>query len=861
MKTSLNLRVLSSLLLLTAVCGVTVAQTYDTLKVCTYNVLNYPPSDTSKNAHYRMIMRAVDPDILVVQEMNSSAGATAFLNNVMNAGRPGTYSTATYSTDSSDNAVYYKSSQVSLVGSVQIVHTEPRHWNGFRLRPVGIAADSIDIQIYSGHLKASEGSENEQRRAVSAESLRTRFTELSDGGFFIAAGDFNLYDSSEEAWANFTESRADNSGRLYDPINRVGNWHDASSYADVHTQSTRTETLSDGGSTGGLDDRFDFLLLGYTFQNAGGWDYITGSYTEYGNDGNHLNQSINNGTNSAVPDSIADALWAASDHLPVYLLLRRQVTPPASITLSAPNGSELYYVGSSYNITWTSQSLTGNVSLSLNRNFPTGGWETIVSGTANDGLYAWTATAPVTTSARIRVISDSQPMVRDSSDGNFEIRNPSITLTSPDGGESWTIGTNREIIWTSTAIVGNVMIELNRDFPPGIWETLFANTANDGVESWAVSVPATSHARIRISSVNTPAARDSSHTDFSIVHSDVPIVRHDPHADSSPGWTTFTVYVTDDFPNTLSMLIYRPAGGSFDSTELVSTGNPDEYADSLFFTFGKYEYFIRAYDSELQTTTTDTFEFVVSLTAQTSIGYDDGSAELYNWAEHDSLEWAVKFTPPRTPFVLSDISFGVAGFHPDTAHTSVIIKIYDAGGTGEMPGTLLREIVRGSAGNVIGGLPTPGLYTVFVHLSDDLTEPLTVNGNFYVSVQNIEYGKEAFAMDTLSPNAGRSFYFDPCEPGWFAENGALENSRDGNRMIRAYGWAETPSELVITSSGTNIVLRWKSSGAPYYRVYRQLNWDDPLSFIASTSDTTITLTNAVSAAVKTYYSVVSSSHP
>ena len=32
------------------------------------------------------------------------------------------------------------------------------------------------------------------------------------------------------------------------------------------------------------------------------------SYTSYGNDGNHFNQSINAGNNSTVPDEIADAL-------------------------------------------------------------------------------------------------------------------------------------------------------------------------------------------------------------------------------------------------------------------------------------------------------------------------------------------------------------------------------------------------------------------------------------------------------------------------------------------------------------------------------------------------------------------------
>jgi len=48
---------------------------------------------------------------------------------------------------------------------------------------------------------------------------------------------------------------------------------------------------------------------------------VEGSYTEIGNDASHFNLDINAGTNSAVSAEIADALHAASDHLPVMLKL------------------------------------------------------------------------------------------------------------------------------------------------------------------------------------------------------------------------------------------------------------------------------------------------------------------------------------------------------------------------------------------------------------------------------------------------------------------------------------------------------------------------------------------------------------
>ncbi|MCK4339306.1 MAG: T9SS type A sorting domain-containing protein, partial [Candidatus Cloacimonetes bacterium] len=72
------------------------------------------------------------------------------------------------------------------------------------------------------------------------------------------------------------------------------------------------------GVGGGLDDRFDFIFTSYEINNDSGIEYIDSSLTYFGNDGNHFNQSVNYSTNSAVPDSVADALYYASDHLPVF---------------------------------------------------------------------------------------------------------------------------------------------------------------------------------------------------------------------------------------------------------------------------------------------------------------------------------------------------------------------------------------------------------------------------------------------------------------------------------------------------------------------------------------------------------------
>lgn len=57
---------------------------------------------------------------------------------------------------------------------------------------------------------------------------------------------------------------------------------------------------------------------------------LPATYCAMGNDGLHFNQAINDGTNEAVPDSVADALHAAADHLPVLVdVVLREVSSPA----------------------------------------------------------------------------------------------------------------------------------------------------------------------------------------------------------------------------------------------------------------------------------------------------------------------------------------------------------------------------------------------------------------------------------------------------------------------------------------------------------------------------------------------------
>lgn len=281
----------------------------DTIRVMTYNFLKFSESDGDRTTYLKTVIDSVDPDVLVTQEMETQGGVNLVLNSILNPDyKAGTFING----PDTDHAIFYKDSKFDFAG-YKIIHTDLRNIMEFKLVHDGT---TDTLLVFSLHLKASSGSTNEQKRLNEVKELRKVTDYLPQGTYYMAVGDFNLYGSSEPAYQKLLDKSGP--GYFIDPIDAPGSWHNNSSFAWLHTQSTRTQQYSDGGVTGGLDDRFDFILISPFIDAPGGIDYIEGSYTNYGNDGNHFNQQLNSGSNSKVSSTIANALTFSSDHLPVF---------------------------------------------------------------------------------------------------------------------------------------------------------------------------------------------------------------------------------------------------------------------------------------------------------------------------------------------------------------------------------------------------------------------------------------------------------------------------------------------------------------------------------------------------------------
>jgi hypothetical protein len=246
---------------------------------------------------------------------------------------------------------------------------------------------------------------------------------------------------------------------------------------------------------------------------------------------------------------------------------------PPSITVTAPNGGESWGIGSLQNIAWTSNGVSGNVKIELSTNggstFPT----VLFASIANSGTQSWTVAGPANGTCRIRVSSVADPTIRDSSDANFTIVQPTVTVTVPNGGESWGIGTSQSIQWSSSNLTGNVTIELSRNGGTTFSDVLFANTVNDGTESWTVTGPATTQARIRVSSVNDPTIADTSNANFVIIQPTVTVSAPDGGEVWYIGSSESIQWSSANLGGNVKIELSRNGGATFSEVLFASTAN------------------------------------------------------------------------------------------------------------------------------------------------------------------------------------------------------------------------------------------------------------------------------------------------
>ena len=334
----MNMKLKTPLILL-LLCLALPAWAQDTITVMQYNLLYYGNYNSGfadcyetnnntqrKDECIRTIVDYVKPDIFTVCEFGATQQLqNDFLRHNLNINGADYWRSdniINYAGENIINHIFYDSRKLGLSKHIAL-RTNPRDTDFYELylKTTGLAAgDTIKLICIVAHPKAGQGYEA-SRRALMQTAMDYLNQHYPHDNALIM-GDFNMYSANETGYRLLTQTYSNPELLFIDPVaglGGVGDWNNNSQFAAFHTQSTRSYS-DECFSSGGLDDRFDFILMAdeikFSYNHL---RYVNNSFHAVGNDGHHFNMSVNQGYNSAVPAEVAEALFDGSDHLPVTM--------------------------------------------------------------------------------------------------------------------------------------------------------------------------------------------------------------------------------------------------------------------------------------------------------------------------------------------------------------------------------------------------------------------------------------------------------------------------------------------------------------------------------------------------------------
>ncbi|MFN4234777.1 MAG: YCF48-related protein [Bacteroidia bacterium] len=254
----------------------------------------------------------------------------------------------------------------------------------------------------------------------------------------------------------------------------------------------------------------NYVSIYYSINNGSTWNTITTFY--YHNNGGSYSWSVPNTPSTQCLVRIVDSYNSSyADTSNATFTIN---PAPPSITVNYPNGGNNLNVNQTYNITWSAVSVSN---VKIEYTYDNGNtWNTIVSGVpASPSSYAWTVPNTPSTLCRIKISDVNNPSVYDESNSNFTINNPSITVTTPNGGQTWTGGTYQYIYWTSSGVSNYVKIEYSAN-NGNTWNTVTNYTNNTGSYNWYVPNISSNQCLIRISDYYNGSIFDVSNNTFTI---------------------------------------------------------------------------------------------------------------------------------------------------------------------------------------------------------------------------------------------------------------------------------------------------------------------------------------------------------
>ena len=166
----------------------------DSIRLVTYNLLNYPDANPARISYLKVIMQYAKPDILLVNELNNETGANEVLVNALNTDGINYYSRAQFNNyDIQNNLLYYDTRKVGLLLS-DTIDASPRPIYYFKVYlkdwDLTQTQDTTYLHLFSVHLKALAS--YDEKRYEATKKLRTFIDTELNGEHIFVGGDFNV---------------------------------------------------------------------------------------------------------------------------------------------------------------------------------------------------------------------------------------------------------------------------------------------------------------------------------------------------------------------------------------------------------------------------------------------------------------------------------------------------------------------------------------------------------------------------------------------------------------------------------------------------------------------------------------------
>lgn len=366
-----------------------------------------------------------------------------------------------------------------------------------------------------------------------------------------------------------------------------------------------------------------------------------------------------------------------------------------TIAIASPNGGETLAVGTAKNILWTTVSGIGNVKIEFSTDsgstFPN-----LISYTANSGNFAWNIPDSISQYVRVRVSDSANANVLDVSDANFRIAG-GFSLTSPNGGEIWTVGDARTVTWTSTGTISSVRLDYSTDSGFTFPNVITASTANSGSYAWTVPDSIATGIRARVSD---GVGFDTSDANFAI-RGGFTLTRPNS-GDSFQAGTTETVTWSNTGTISTVRLEYSSDSGMTWSSIVASTTNTGSYVWSV---------------PNLNTT-----QAKVRIVSATDAATADTSDDVFR------INPIVLPSPPDTIVIVS----GNHALGAPSAALPLTVRVVDTGGSnGVMGARVTFTVTHGS-----GSLSSPTVYTDASGYATDTLTLGTAAGVYRVEARN-----------------------------------------------------------------------------------------------------------------------------